>query len=198
MGMTTMMRRTVVASSSRFAMCIAAGCAIGAAAPAAADNTFSNLQTRYTSIDARRGGLVDQPLEGFWWMKDGLRSQLYRVTTAQQLNAKLARFQGAAFAPVLAGRYIHVVAVAAPAGYKAQMKLAWDYRPLTQRTAIGRVQVLQGSSVVVDGGASSGSRVVAVDRPGRQVFLVKVFDPGGREVHRDQLVADIPNIPGLN
>jgi len=40
------------------------------------------------------------------------------------------RFLGAAFAPVVPQKYIHLVAVAAPAQYLAEINLAWDYRPL--------------------------------------------------------------------
>jgi len=122
------------------------------------------------------------------------------------LEVELERYLGASFAPVAAGKYIHLVLVTAPAQYVAEVKLAWDYRAFEaqNRQKAHRIVAALGTLStgnqygLVDTNDVSGAYVFPAEKPGRYHFVFKVYDIDGRQIHWDQLIADIPNVPGLN
>lgn len=274
---------------------------------AVADETFNNLSQKYTLINSRSGGVINQPINGFWWWSDktGDRSgdllqhtilgknkwlivhggstpaidesirpndrhphaegvpgvvaqfkydgvclnglvrtvevrengappkcpQYYWWTLAKMCVAadhrsaslktsgykhddetcqsdfnrphsfekKIERFLGASFAPIAAGKYFHTVTVAAPAQFVAEVKLAWDYRPLHTKGGTNpvkiRVRLGQYSSVpqteVLTTTQTSGVHVFAAGQGGQYHFVFDVYDDKDRLIHTDFLLAEM-------
>jgi hypothetical protein len=281
-------------------------------APLRADETFNRLENKFTMINAQGGGVVSQPLDGFWWWKDEPSGRamapsapdLYRHTLMgenkwllahtgsapridesirpgqrvligdgvpgvlgqfkydgvcfnglirtsevrvpkkppecpqyywwtltkmciskdhrtgkletsgyqhdsetcypdkdkpQSLKVSLDRFLGAAFAPIIAGRYIHTVTVAAPAQFVGEIKLAWDYRSLREKwgKAVQKVHVYLGQYTsgrrydVLTAAPSSGVHAFSFNQGGRYHFIFDVHDTAGAIMHSDHLLADL-------
>jgi hypothetical protein len=117
-------------------------------------------------------------------------------------TTRLRRFVGASFAPLPHGRYVHLTAVAAPQGYRAAARIAWDYGALRQVAAPFRIRMdaaaAQGPGYSLgDGIPLSGTRDITSERPGRmRVTISLVSGPG--VIHTDVLAVDFPKVPGLN
>lgn len=100
----------------------------------------------------------------------------------QSLKVSLDRFLGAAFAPIIAGKYIRTVTVAAPAQFAGEIKLAWDYRGLRGKWGknIQKVRVYLGQYTsgrrydVLTAGPSSGVHAFSFNQGGRYHFIFDV------------------------
>lgn len=112
------------------------------------------------------------------------------------------RFDGVSFSPVAAGKFIHIVAVAAPAQYQASVKLTWDYALLGAKRMEMTVRRRTPDGAVIHQQASSppdkpGEYVFTTGQSGVYYFVFRIFDVFGKMVHRDVMRAIIPGIPGL-
>jgi len=178
------------------------------------------------SIEKRIPGVPPRCPQYMWWdhsqacfaaqgLRDGqLTVQGYRHEPPKceqdkgqpaRRQAKLKRFIGVSFAPISQGRYIHVTAVAAPQGYRAAARIAWDYGEV--QSAAGRPVRVRIQSGAGNGGASvvlanalsvSGTYDIRGDRPGRTRLTVSALSDQGRVLHTDEMAVDFPRIPGLN
>ncbi|HKQ29859.1 MAG TPA: hypothetical protein VJS66_01125 [Burkholderiales bacterium] len=177
-----------------------------------------------TSIEKRILGVPPRCPQYLWWdrsqacfspngLRDGelsVRSFKHEAPECVQnpnrpddRRTKLRRYIGASLAPVAPGRYLHVTAVAAPQGYRALARIAWDYREI-QRGVNQPMRVwidsqLDNRSVPLGQSLPlTGQQDLKSERAGRMRLSVSLRTDQGRVLHVDQLVVDFPRIPGLN
>ena len=114
-------------------------------------------------------------------------------------EVRLERFLGAAFVPIVAGKYLYTIAVTAQGQLLVGIKLAWDYRTLQRKSGrnIHKVRVYLGAQTsgrqydVLAAGGASGTHVFSTYQGGQYHFIVDVHDDSGRVLHSDHLLADM-------
>jgi hypothetical protein len=171
------------------------------------------------TAEVRIPGKLPECPQYYWWTlarmcigKDHRAGKLatsgYRHDTAtcqpdknkpHSLKVSLDRFLGAAFAPIVAGKYIPTVTVAAPARFAGEIKLAWDYRGLPGKWGkpIQKVRVSLGGYTsgrryeVLAAGQPSGVHAFSFNEGGRYHFVFDVHDEAGTIIHSDHLLADL-------
>ena len=110
---------------------------------------------------------------------------------------RLERFVGAAFVPIVAGKYIVVAGAPAVGDAKAQFKAAARIKADYFAVPKARLRTAADRGTLAAKDPASGLYEFAADRAGRYELRFELIDEAGRSIHVDRLRIDVPALPGI-